>query len=470
MDGPNRGPVLAIAILFPFVVVRLAVVAQRERIDGKLIELLSGGIRHYKVVAEDFPLYRFVDVFRAIEGELGESNVEVLDSTHVEGLGAILNGAFGGIGAGFPHEPLRVPRAVDPKHDDYLPKERFWIRKQVQGGRPPVIVRIRDIEYPEVVRLEVASRDVGEAQQLVSAIRERSVSASIYRGKSIEVSFARGVKDELGNVDHFGKVKVDFRRTPVVGRDDIVLDPRVWPIVEHTLLGLHRHRAELEECGVALKRGVLFYGPPGTGKSFTCRYLASLLDETTVIHCAGSALHHVASIFNLARMLKPSLVILEDVDLVFSAREINVDAGALGELFDRIDALDDREPILMVMTTNAIERVEIAVRNRPGRVSQCIYFGPPSPELRRRYLLSFLKEHDVGRLNLELLVQETEGATQVFLKELVQRALQFTVEAGRRDGSRAEPSTEDFVAALAEIRAFDGKAVRNVTGFRVEAG
>jgi cell division protease FtsH len=275
---------------------------------------------------------------------------------------------------------------------------------------------------------------VAEAERIVTMVRESSIAQSIYRGRSIELTFTPGVNDRFGNIDHFGKVKVDFRRTPKVTRDEIVLDPRA----------------------------------PGTGKSFTCRYIASLLPETAVVYRAGEALHHVSSVFNLARMLKPALIVMEDVDLAFSSRDINVHGVALGDLFDQVDSLADDEPISMILTTNAIERVEAAVKDRPGRVSQCVFFGPPSAELRQRYVLSFLRSHDASQLDLDQIVRETDGSTQVFLKELVHRALQFAVEADRTEGHRVKPTTHDFIRALQEIRTFDGRAVRNVTGFRVE--
>jgi hypothetical protein len=47
----------------------------------------------------------------------------------------------------------------------------------------------------------------------------------------------------------------------------------------------------------------------------------------------------------------------------------------LGEFIDQLDGFGDTD-----------ERIESAIKDRPGRVSQCIYFGPPSATLRRRYL------------------------------------------------------------------------------------
>ena len=80
---------------------------------------------------------------------------------------------------------------------------------------------------------------------------------------------------------------------------------RVWPLIEASLVRFHSNRDQLRKLGVMLKRGFLFFGPPGTGKSFTCRYISSLLPGTTIVYCTGTGLHHVASAFNVARLLKP---------------------------------------------------------------------------------------------------------------------------------------------------------------------
>jgi hypothetical protein len=468
LEGPSRGVLLGVAFVLPFLLVRLSFVVLRDRIDFRLEELLGESLGGLKVASHDFPDYRFVDVFRAVARRLGEARAEVLDSQHPQELGMIVAGSLIG-GAGFAQEPRRVSHAVAPASEEFFPTDRFWIQRGEPSNRLGIIVRLRQVEYLGVARLEVAARRAVDAEAVVSAIRDASVSESIYRGQVVDVSVAAGVKDEFGNMDQSGRVKVEFRRMPPVGDDEIVLDPRVWPLIEHSLLKFHLNRTELKSHRVMLKRGFLFYGPPGTGKSFTCRYIASLLRGTTVVYCTGNALHHVGSAFNLARLLKPTLIVMEDVDLVFSSRDINAHGGALGDLFDQIDALNDDEPIALILTTNAIERLEAAVKDRPGRVSQCIHFGPPSAELRKRYILSFLKAHDTARLDIERLVRDTEGASQAFLKELAHRALQCAVEAGRADGSRATPMAADFATALDEIRAFDGKAARAITGFRVEA-
>ena len=56
----------------------------------------------------------------------------------------------------------------------------------------------------------------------------------------------------------------------------------------------------------------------------------------------------------------------------------------LGEFIDQLDGFGDTDQVIFILTTNAIERIESAIKDRPGRVSQCVYFGPPSAALRQR--------------------------------------------------------------------------------------
>ena len=188
-------------------------------------------------------------------------------------------------------------------------------------------------------------------------------------------------------------------------------------ILRRNVIDLHLRRDILKANRVPVRRGVLLYGPPGTGKTFACRYLCSKLTETTRIIVTGTALLKVSAVFSFARMLQPALVILEDVDLVFAAREINLYSSVLGDLLDQMDGLRPFEDIGIVLTTNSIDRMEAAIKDRPGRISQCIFFGPPDAELRKRYLEHYLRHHATGALEFGRLVMRSEGATQAFLKE-----------------------------------------------------
>jgi SpoVK/Ycf46/Vps4 family AAA+-type ATPase len=313
--------------------------------------------------------------------------------------------------------------------------------------------------------LEIAAEDEAQALACLNDIEARAKKRSIYRNRVLGVSFEAGIKDECGDYERGDRLNVLFKVDEPVSDDDIVIDDEVREILWRNVINLHRRREVLKAHGVPVRRGVLLYGPPGTGKTFACRYLCGKLPETTRIIVAGNALLRVRSVFHLARMLQPSLVVLEDVDLIFSSREINLYSSALGELLDQMDGLRPHEDVGVVLTTNAIDRVEAAIKDRPGRISQCIYLGPPNDALRRRYLLHHLRAYDAGRLTLDHLARVSRGATQAFLKEWVHRAGQIAIERLADADHRPELRDAEFDCALREMRRFSEGATGRIVGF-----
>jgi SpoVK/Ycf46/Vps4 family AAA+-type ATPase len=109
--------------------------------------------------------------------------------------------------------------------------------------------------------------------------------------------------------------------------------------------------------------------------------------------------------------------------------------------------------------------MEAAIKDRPGRISQCIFFGAPKAELRGRYLLHYLRHYQVSGLELDGLVQQSEGATQAFLKEWVHRAVQIASERLSDSTSKLELRNNDFRCAMDEMRRFSEGSTARIIGF-----
>ena len=328
-----------------------------------------------------------------------------------------------------------------------------------------LIVRVRYDALREKAILEVASPEPGASEACVAAIIERSAEASVYRNKVLELAFESGTKDEYGDIERPDRLRVLFKSHEPVEDDDIVIDDEVRQTLWRNIVDLHVRRDVLKAHHVPVRRGILLYGPPGTGKTFACRYLCGKLPNTTRIIVTGTALLQVSSIFNLARMLQPSLVFLEDVDLVFASREVNMYSSVLGELLDQMDGLRPYEDVGFVLTTNAIERMEAAIKDRPGRISQCIYFGPPRAELRKRYLTRYLQQYAHFKLDVDELVALSKGATQAFLKEWVHRSVQIASERLETEREELQLTNGDFREAVREIRRFSEGSTGRIIGF-----
>ena len=81
------------------------------------------------------------------------------------------------------------------------------------------------------------------------------------------------------------------------------------------------NRAALRRLGQSTRKGILLYGPPGTGKTHTIRYLATNLPGHTTLIIAAEQIGLLDAYMNLARLLQPTMVVIEDVDLIASDRD-----------------------------------------------------------------------------------------------------------------------------------------------------
>jgi ATP-dependent 26S proteasome regulatory subunit len=436
-------------------------------IDQALARRLApDDLRFFHVVSRQLPAFRFVDVFQAIETVLQERDpVGRLASQHVEDLNSLFHS----------DQPAWAVRTITrsgslswpagPEEETVLPVDHFWAAPD-ESGQYGVVIRLRYNAMAEVSILETAAIRLEQAEGLVDRILAVSSRDSIYRNQTIELAFKTAIKDEFGDVEKQAYLRVGFKPMETVTDDDIVIDEEVRKILLRNVVDLHERRALLQGFGVPARRGILLYGPPGTGKTYACRYLCGKLPNVTRILVTGSALLQVGQVFQLARLLQPAVLFLEDVDLVFMRREINVYSSILGELLDQMDGLRRFEDISFVMTTNAIERMEEAIHDRPGRISQCVRFGPPGPQLRGRYLSRYLEPYDSARIDLDSLVRDSEGATQAFLKEWVHRAVQVGSERVTGPSDSLELKTADFNEALREMRMHSTGSTARIIGFR----
>src|SRR5262245_7109231 len=194
----------------------------------------------------------------------------------------------------------------------------------------------------------------------------------VFRGQLITIEVTQG-----------GERRVVFGECPDMRRDELVLPDGVLEQVERHVLGPTRHREALLASGRHLGRGLLLWGPPGPGETHTVRYLTGRLRDATVIVLSGASLGMVGAVGPMARRLAPSVVILEDVDLVAEERVYGAHGSnpALFELMNEMSGLGQDADVAFVLTTNRPDAFEPAQAARPGRVD--LAWRSPSRTRRR---------------------------------------------------------------------------------------
>jgi ATP-dependent 26S proteasome regulatory subunit len=152
----------------------------------------------------------------------------------------------------------------------------------------------------------------------------------------------------------------------------------------------------------------------------------------------------------LARLLQPSVVVLEDVDLIARDRtrmDNPCQESLLNRLLNEMDGLKEEADILFILTTNRPADLEQALSTRPGRIDQAIEFPLPDKECRAKLVRLYSRGVSVSEEVLQSIVVRTEKTSAAFIKELMRRSILNHLE--RADEPLIEH--EDVDGALQEL-------------------
>ncbi len=311
------------------------------------------------------------------------------------------------------------------------------------------------------VVLEVMGRSQESARVFLADVRRLMVELNVFRGQVI--SFGGS------HMGHMGAGPVVFNRRPELDRGRVVMGPGVLESIEREVFGIAKHQDRLRAAGQHVKRGLLLHGPPGTGKTLTVKYLVSELREHTVLLLTGEGLGMVRPACSLARMLQPSVVVLEDVDLVAEHRGYSPfgSSPVLFDLLNEMDGMAEDADVAFLLTTNRADLLEPALAARPGRVDLAVEIPLPDADARRRLIQLYGEGLDLQLREPERVVERTDGVTASFVKELMRKAALLAAEASWPDAADdAVPivTDEHVSAALDELLAEGNALTRALLG------
>ena len=206
-------------------------------------------------------------------------------------------------------------------------------------------------------------------------------------------------------------------------RDSLILPAEVWAEVDVFLAAATSRREILRRLGLGTNRGMLVAGPPGVGKTHLVRVIASELGDryTTILADANAMRHMIAELYAASETFGPTLVVLDDIDLVLGHRDSNGDNGALADFLATLDGVLEREAILTIATTNDPKALDPAAQ-RSSRFDMVVTLPMPDEASRARILERHLAPLGLA-IDYDAVAQSLEGATGADVKEVIRRAI-----------------------------------------------
>jgi transitional endoplasmic reticulum ATPase len=235
------------------------------------------------------------------------------------------------------------------------------------------------------------------------------------------------------------------------GFDDVIeaLEAKITlPIENHALAA---------EPQLRPKRGVLLAGPPGTGKTTIGRTLAArlkskffLIDGAVIAGCDNFD-SRVRKIFDAARKNAPSVVFIDDSDLIF---ENSDGAGFCRYLLTILDGLESAgaERVCVIITATDAHSLPAPVL-RSGRIELWLETRLPDAAARAAILSERLAQAPppLAAANSGSIAHASHGLTGADLRAVVEDGkLLFARDKARRTAAR--PVEEYFLEAVATVR------------------
>jgi hypothetical protein len=379
-----------------------------------------------------FPLRARVDVQRGLDAALGDGTPPFGYSVryHYETIGFV-DLIAAGQGRDAPSLAPTPYEDIDVGGDETVRclQNGLWLRRADDLPFAVVLSRHREYGPSQAVQVEIAAprlpRSEETANSILRTLELAVAQAGTYRGKVLSL--------ENGDPYSGRAVAIKVHRLPIADRNDLVLPSATIALIERNVLNFVRDRPRLAALGMPVRKGLLLYGPPGTGKTFTIQYLTRRLPGHTTFIVTAEQVGLLQEYFELARVMQPAMMVIEDADLIARERESMNNPcteSLLNRLLNEMDGLREDAEILFVLTTNRPEAIEPALSNRPGRIDQSIEFPLPDEEGRKKLIRVYARRLELDESFVTATARRIEGATGAFIKELMRRATQVQLERG----------------------------------------
>jgi mitochondrial chaperone BCS1 len=296
--------------------------------------------------------------------------------------------------------------------DQRMAKRSRWF--MVVQGKPQVAEEAETGEQPPLQsspapgfhffwhrgRLMWLHREIAMNLQVIETVRlsalfaGRSAMDALLKDVQAHAGQRRAHRLSLYTVDRWGENWHLADAKPRRSLDSVVLDADAAKQLHDDIHEFFARRQWYAQLGIPWRRGYLLYGPPGTGKTSVAYALAGELQlKLCVLSLTNPKLNDHSMADLLQRTPPRSLILIEDIDAFFNAREKQdgrIEISFSG-LLNAIDGVAAQEGRIIVLTTNHRDKLDPALI-RPGRIDVAVELGNATADQVRRLFLRFFPD------------------------------------------------------------------------------
>jgi len=202
------------------------------------------------------------------------------------------------------------------------------------------------------------------------------------------------------------------------------------------------NKEKYKTIGAEMPKGILLEGPPGTGKTLLAKAIASETNSTFfsisgsefVEIFVGMGASKVRDLFSNARMNRPCIIFIDEIDAVGRQRGTGINMGndereqTLNQLLYEMDGFNNNDDIVVIAATNRRDVLDQALL-RPGRFDRIIRVPVPDKQSRTKILEFYLQNKYVQEdIDISAVAELTDGFSGAQLKNLINEAAILSVK------------------------------------------
>lgn len=400
-----------------------------DAIEQAFVEMIESAMAdHDMILVDDFHL------ITGIANHYSYNRSGVLDAA----LEALVSGAAA--------RSKKLIFATDEEDSPWPVESRAW---------PFDIEDFTSLDYESLCRAYLSARvvarlDFAKIHRFASKLTAHELKSACTwpsHGRELDTDLFIGYLSSI-NIES----NVDIEEVQPVRFQDLKGLDEVIEALEAKIVLPFENAALAAELGLKPKRGVLLAGPPGTGKTTIGRALAHRLKgkffliDGTVIAGEDKFFCQVRGIFGRAIRNAPSVVFIDDTDLIFE----NNSAGFYRYLLTMLDGLESasNERVCVMMTAMEISSIPAAMV-RSGRVE--LWLETRLPDLNARVSILQSRLGNVGA-DASVLGAASHGLTGADLKAIVEDGkLMLAYDKAR--GNKPRSVSTYFLEAIETVRA-----------------